>query len=201
LGQENNISIKADLDSDKDEILIKQEVVFVNTTDTILSEIYFHNWPNSFRDKNTPLSKRFILNYRKDLYFAKANKLGKTDIKNIAVDFENVAFNELPNKADILSITLQKPLPKNDSITIVLTYSVKIPSASFTGYGKTKEGYHLRFWYITPAVYKNGWELMSNLNLDDLYEKATNFNIEIDIPKAYQLKSNLYQYKTKKGEK
>ncbi len=201
LGQENSISIKADLDVDKNEILIKQEIVFVNTTGTILSEIYFHNWPNSFRDKNTPLSKRFILNYRKDLYFAKTDKLGKTDIKNIAVDFENVAFNELPNNADILSVTLQKPLPKNDSITIVLTYSIKIPSASFTGYGKTKEGYHLRFWYITPAVYKNGWELMSNLNIDDLYEKATNFNIEIDIPKAYQLKSNLYQYKTKKGEK
>ncbi|MDD7913245.1 hypothetical protein [Polaribacter ponticola] len=39
---------------------------------------------------------------------------------------------------------------------------------------------------------------MSNLNIDDLYENPTNFDIEIDIPKEYVLESNLYQYETKK---
>ena len=109
LGQENSISIKADLDVDKNEILIKQEIVFVNTTDTILSEIYFHNWPNSFKDRKTPLSKRFIKDYRKDLYFAKKKELGETTIKNLTVNFENTSFNVLKDKADILKVSLPKP--------------------------------------------------------------------------------------------
>ena len=42
---------------------------------------------------------------------------------------------------------------------------------------------------------------MSNLNLDDLYENATDFSIEIDIPNTLKLESNLYQYKTKGDER
>jgi hypothetical protein len=200
LAQENAISIKANLDMDNDEMLIKQEIVFINTTDSLLSDIYLHNWPNSFRDRKTPLSKRFILNYRKDLYFAKKKKLGETTIKNVSVNFENTAFTELEDNPDILKVSLKKPLSYKDSVKIALTYVVKIPSANFTGYGKTKKGYHLRFWYITPAVYNNGWDLMSNLNIDDLYEKATDFTIDINLPKEYVLESNLYQYKTNKED-
>ncbi|APZ46620.1 aminopeptidase [Polaribacter reichenbachii] len=196
--QENTITIKATLDTNKDELLINQEILFINTSDSILSNIYLHNWANSFRDRKTPLSKRFIKNYRKDLYFAKEEELGKTTIKNLTVNFETTQFYELDKQADILNIELQKPLIQKDTAKIVLTYAVKIPSASFTGYGKTEQGYHLRFWYITPAVYNNGWELMSNLNIDDLYEKATDFIVDINVPKDYILESNLYQYVTKK---
>lgn len=198
--QENSISIKATLNVDKNELQIKQEIVFVNTTDSILSNIYLHNWANSFRDRKTPLSKRFIKNYRKDLYFAKEENLGKTTIKNLTLNFDITSFNEVKDKADILQVKLQEPLRQKDSAKIALTYIVKIPNAKFTGYGKTKEGYHLRFWYITPAVYNKDWKLMSNLNIDDLYEKATDFIIDIDIPKPYVLESNLYQYKTNKEE-
>jgi hypothetical protein len=196
--QENSIAIKANLNVEKSELFIKQEIVFVNSTDSILTEIYLHNWANSFRDRKTPLSKRFIKDFRKDLYFARQENLGKTTIKNLSIDFENVTFNELKDQADILKVDLLKPLLKNDSVKISLIYTVKIPSAKFTGYGKNKNGFHLRFWYITPAVYDQGWQLMSNLNIDDLYEKATNFTIDLDIPKDYVLESNLYQYKTKK---
>ncbi|WP_439132601.1 aminopeptidase [Polaribacter sp.] len=198
LAQENTISIQANLNVDTDEMIIKQEIEFFNTTDTILKNIYLHNWPNSFRDRKTPLSKRFIKDYRKDLYFANERKLGKTTIKNLTVNFENTPFNEVDKRADILNIALPKPLLPKEKTKIIITYTVKIPNASFTGYGKTKKGYHLRFWYITPAVYENDWALMSNLNIDDLYEKPTDFKIDINIPKNYILESNLYQYNTEK---
>ncbi|MEN8835972.1 MAG: aminopeptidase [Polaribacter sp.] len=196
--QQNAIKIKATLNSLENTLLVQQEILFVNDSDSILNKLYLHNWANSFRDRKTPLSKRFIKDYNKNLYFAPAHKLGATEIKNITVNFENTDFKEVKNKADILEIRLKKPLFQKQSSKINITYSIKIPSSEFTGYGKTEDGYHLRFWYITPAVYKNGWKLMSNLNIDDLYEKATDFDIEIDIPKKYVLESTLYQYKTKK---
>ncbi len=195
-GQQNIIDIKAILNSTDNELLIKQEIVFINSSDSILQDIYLHNWANSFKDRKTPLSKRFIKDYRKDLYFAKKSDLGNTSIKNVSVNFKNATFSELKNNADILKVKLRKLLKQNDSVKISLTYIVKIPNAKFTGYGKTKEGFHLRFWYITPAVYNNDWQLMSNLNIDDLYESPTDFNIEISIPKNYVLESNLYKYET-----
>jgi len=194
--QENAINIKAILDTEKDVIKIQQEIIFHNTSDSILTNIYLHNWANSYRDRKTPLSKRFIEDFKKDLYFAKEKDLGSTTIKSLSVDFENVNFKEVKNHADIIEILLNKPLLPEAKTTISITYLVKIPSARFTKYGKTKMGYHLRNWYITPAVYYKGWQLMSNLNLDDLYEKGTDFKIEIDIPKEFVVESNLYQYET-----
>ncbi|MCI2227662.1 aminopeptidase [Polaribacter sp. MSW13] len=196
--QNNKITIKSTLNPKTNELLIQQEIIFHNNADTTLTEIFLHNWANSFKDRKTPLSKRFIEDFNKTMYFAKEEDLGHTTIKNISVNFENANYQELTNQADIIQIDLEKPLIIGDSIKISATYSVKIPSSKFTGYGKTDRGYKLRFWYLTPAVYKNGWQLMSNLNLDDLYEEATDFNIEIDLPKDYILESNLYQYKTAK---
>ena len=196
--QQNSIAIKSTLNVDKDELLVQQEIIFYNTSDSTLTNIYLHNWANSFRDRKTPLSKRFIKDYKKNLYFSTEKDLGRTTIKNLTINHETTDFIEVKNKADILNIPLSKSLKPNDSIQISITYIIKIPNAKFTNYGKTKEGYHLRFWYITPAVYNNDWQLMSNLNIDDLYESGTDFTIEINIPKEYILESNLYQYKTAK---
>ncbi|WP_298780854.1 aminopeptidase [uncultured Polaribacter sp.] len=191
--QKNSISLKATLDTEKDELLIQQEIIFLNNTDSILKNIYLHNWANSFKDRKTPLSKRFIKDFNKKLYFAKEKKLGNSTIKNLTVNFENTSFSELKNQSDILKISLKNTLKPKDSAKISVTYIVKIPSAEFTNYGKTKEGYHLRFWYLTPAIYTDSWQLMSNLNIDDLYECQTNFNAEIKIPKNLVLESNLQQ--------
>ena len=196
--QENKISIKSTFNPDKDELLIQQEIVFYNSSDSILTNIYLHNWANSFRDRKTPLSKRLIKDFRKNLYFANEKDLGETTIKNLSVNYENTGFFEVEKQADLINVPLLKSLKPKDSAKIEITYIVKIPSAEFTSYGKTKEGYHLRFWYITPAVYNNGWQLMSNLNIDDLYECPTDFIIEVDVPKDYVVESNLYEYKTEK---
>ncbi|MGJ8744714.1 aminopeptidase [Polaribacter sp.] len=197
-GQQNVIHIKSILDVDKNELQIQQEIVYYNTSDSILNVVYLHNWPNSFKNRKTPLSKRFIENFKKDFYFAKKEDLGNTNIKNVSVNFENTFSNEVAGQPDILRVELKTPLQPKDSIIITSLYQVKIPNAKFTGYGKTDEGYHLRFWYLTPAVYNKGWQLMSNLNIDDLYEAGTDFTIEIDVPKEYIVESNLYQYETQK---
>ena len=198
LAQQNSILIKSTLNTTKNELLVQQQIIFHNTSDSVFNRVYLHNWPNSFKDRKTPLSKRFIENFRKDLYFSKKENLGYTTIKNLNVNYNSATFNSLKNQEDILEVHLNKPLQPKDSVLINTTYVVKIPSAKFTNYGITKTGYDLRFWYLTPVVYDNGWQLMSNLNLDDLYEKCTDFIVDITVPKEYIVESNLYQYETKK---
>lgn len=195
--QQNSIAIQATLNVETDELFIQQEIIFHNTSDSTFTKVYLHNWPNSFRDRKTPLSKRFVEDFRKDLYFADKEELGFSSIKNISVNFENTTFLELKGQADILEVTLNKPLIAGDSIKITATYTVKIPAAKFTGYGTTAKGYHLRYWHLVPVVFDGEWQLMSNLNTDDLYQKGTDYIIEIQVPKAYTIESNLYQYETK----
>ncbi len=196
--QTNAVKIKAILNAEKDELKIQQKIVFHNTSDSTFTTIFLHNWANSFANKNTPLAKRFLNDYRKDFNFSKENERGHTIIHNITIDYQIPVFNEVINHPDILKIELNKPLQPKDSVTITAFYTIKFPNAKFTGYGKTLNGYHFRFWYLIPAVFKKDWQLMSNLNLDDLFEEVADFDIEIDLPKKYFLESNLYKYKTEK---
>lgn len=194
--QQNKIKINATLNTQKDQLLIQQEIVYYNKTESTLNKIYLHNWANSFKGRKTPLSKRFIENFKKDLYFAKPKDLGFTIIKNISSNYASLNYKELENQPDIIELELKKPLQNQEKTTINITYIVKLPHAKFTGYGKTQNGYNLRYWYITPALYNDGnWQLMSNLNLNDLYEDSTTFNIYITIPNHLSLESSIQQKK------
>jgi hypothetical protein len=197
--QNNKVNIKAKLLVEKDVIEIQQEIVFYNKSNTKLSEIYLHNWINGFKDKNTPLTKRLITDYNKSLYFAKESERGATQILNLTTNYKPVQFSALKNQPDILKIELEEKLLPKDSIIINATYTIKIPDAKFTGYGKRLDGYHLRFWHLTPAVYQNGWQLMSNLNIDDLFIDATDYSIQLTTPKKYTITSNLTPDKAQNG--
>ncbi len=197
--QTNSININALLNDNKKELKIEQKIVFHNSSDTILNRIFLHNWANSFSNNETPLAKRFIEDYRSDFYFSKQKNKGFSKINQITVNDSFTTYKIVKNHPDIIEIKLSQPLNPNDHITISAVYTVKVPSASFTGFGKTKTGYHLRYWYLTPAVYKNEWQLMSNLNMDDLYANIADFTIQINTPKKYYLESNLYKYVTEEN--
>ena len=200
-GQEHDISIEAQLD-DKEHILrINQRIIYHNNSDSTLTEIYLHNWANGYKNNKAPLSRRLIEDYDKSLYFADEEDRGYTEINNLTVDFELASFLELDNdQIDVIKILLNKPLKANNSTEINIAYNVKIPNAKFTSYGKTKTGYHLRYWYLVPAVFQDDWKIMSNLNMDDLLTNITNYTVKISLPKHYYLSSNLYEYKTPKEE-
>jgi hypothetical protein len=193
--QTNSIQINAVLDEKNDILKIQQEIVYYNNSNQPLSEIYLHNWSNSFKDKNTPLTKRLIEDYDKSLYFAKDNERGFSKILNLSVDYKTVKFTSKKDSEDIIKIKLNAVLNAADSIVIKASYTVKIPDAKFTSYGKTATGYHLRYWYLTPAVFTTDWQLMSNLNIDDLFINVTNYDIRLEVANGNFVTSNLTQKK------
>ena len=199
-GQEHKITIEAQLDDQKDILQINQSIIYHNTSDSILNNIILHNWINGYKNNKSPLANRLIEDYDKSLFFAKQKDRGYSTINNLNVDYEKVKFfEEEDNKIDIIRIVLNTPLKPKTSTLINVTYTVKIPNSKFTSYGKTKSGYHLRYWYLIPAVFHDNWKVMSNLNMDDLLTNSTNYNIKIRLPKYYHLSSNLKEYKTEKA--
>ena len=200
IAQNNSITIDAELNTKNDVLKIHQKIVYHNKTSAPLSEIYLHNWANSFRNRKTPLTNRLIQDYDKKLYFAKDEERGFSDILYISVNSKSVNFSVPKKRTDILKIELENQLQPEDSIKIIAHYEIKLSSSKFTGYGKTKTGYHLRFWHLVPAVYSNGWKLMSNLNMDDLYMDIADYNISLETPKEFIVTSNLHQTKTNEKE-
>ena len=191
--QTNTINITADLNTVENILEIQQDILFFNNSETELGEVYFHNWSNAFRDKNTPLAKRFIENYSKSFHFAKEKQRGFGEINGISVNYESADWEIRETSPDLLKVVLNSKLKANDSILIKATYTVKIPNDKFTGYGENNNVYNLRYWYLAPAVFDEDWKIYSNLDLDDLYVDYTNYNIKITTPIGYNVNSDLDQ--------
>ena len=194
--QNNNIKINATLNPETKELLIYQEIDYYNKSDSILNNIYFHNWANAYRDKKTPLAERFVEKNSKSFHFTSEKNRGNTDISTILVNY-NMASWEITNEnPDILNIQLNEPLKPKDSIKIIATYTVKVPNSKFTRYGVNANNYNLRYWYLVPAIFDTKWQTYNNLDLDDLYMDYTNYNIRVHVPKDYVLNSHLTASKT-----
>ena len=184
--------MQVDLDTLNHTLNIKQKTVFYNHSNQNLDSIYLHNWSNSFKDRTTPLNQRLLEDFKKNFHFSKATDRGFSKISTLKINDTEVPFTILNNQADIVKIKLPNSLHQKDSIEINTVYKVKIPLAKFTKYGRSKNGYHLRFWHLIPAIHQNGkWHTMSNLNLDDLFQDKTDYEITFNIPNNYTLSSNI----------
>jgi len=195
--QTNNIKISTELNTETNELKILQEIDFYNKSDSTFSVLYFHNWANAYKNKNTPLAKRFVENYSKSFHFASEKQRGSTTIKSISINYEIATWEITEENPDILKVNLNQLLKPKDSVKIVATYSVKIPKDKFTYYGANTVSYNLRYWYLAPANFNEKWLLFNNLDMDDLHVDFTNYSIGIKVPKDYVVNSDLKtSYKT-----
>lgn len=160
---------------------IQHTIEYENNSEKALTAIYLNDWANSYKDKSTPLAKRFAEDYLRRFHFAKNEERGYTKIYSIN-DENLIPYNwERPeDAADIIKIDLKQPLLPGETKTIDLLYSVKVPSDKFTRYGYDVEGnFKLNYWYVTPAVYKNGWQIYSDKNLGNQYTEPVNIKIKL----------------------
>ena len=198
--QNDNIRMNVRLDTESKSLKIHQKITYFNHSKDSLKKLYFHDWNNAFSNKKTALGKRFVENYSKKFFFAKEKDRGTTKINNIAVNYQTTAWERPENNADFIAISLRKKLPPKDSVRIELSYTVKIPNAKYTSYGVDNDTYNLRYWHIVPAVYDNSWQLMHHLDMDDLYQGATDYSVTFLVPEEYHLASNLNLDKKNKNE-
>ncbi|WP_239990779.1 gluzincin family metallopeptidase [Marixanthomonas ophiurae] len=186
-----DISIDAALIPETKSIQINQQIVFENNSNTAWNEVYLNDWANSFSNKTTPLAKRFAENYNSSFHFEKKEDRGRTDLHSITDTTNNSVVWNRNEAADIIKITPKNPVMPGETYTINLMYSVKLPSTKFTRFGVTANNdYKLKYWYISPAVFDEDWQVYSNKNTDDLFLTPSSFSINFKIPQEYTLTSD-----------
>lgn len=196
--QSKKIEIKGLLIPEKDQFAIQQKIIYTNSSQDTLQNIVLHNWPNSFRDRKTELSKRMVSNHNKSLYFADSIDMGAANIHSLAVNFKKTEYQNYKGAADLIEVKLKQKLAPNKSVTLTINYKMKIPNNKFTGYGRNKLGdYNLRFWYIIPAVYENHqWKAYSNIDIDHMYMEPYDYKLKIFTPVNFDTNTSLSSIKT-----
>ena len=116
---QHQISINASLVPESKSIVIEQELVYENNSDSTLTEIYLNDWANSFSSKTTPLAKRFAENYQASFHFENNKNRGHTKILkinnslNVSLDSNSEFDRDFANK-------INSAIPIK--ATIVITY-------------------------------------------------------------------------------
>ncbi len=190
---QDRIEINAKFDVENKSINIHQFIEYKNTSNDTLNSIYLNDWNNAYSTKTTPLAKRFTEEFNNKFHFAKNEDRGFTTITSIKDQNNNdLSFTYLKEHPDVVKVNLRSTLQPNQSYTITLTYIVVVPNDTFTNYGVSNQNdYHLKYWYITPAIYNGDWQFYSNKNLDDLFIPKANITMQIEHPLNYQLFSEL----------
>lgn len=179
--------IKAELNDTIKSLYVQQRIEYRNLSSDTLHEIYLNDWMTAFSNKRTPLARRFYEDYDRNFHFARQEKRGATTINSILTpSLESISWNRLLDNPDVIKIIPESPIAPNEKYIFNLNYSVKIPSEDFTRYGfSNKAGYKLRYWYLTPGVYNNGWQVYSHKNMDDYYIPKMDLEIRLSLPEKY----------------
>lgn len=184
-------SLNVRLNSETKELNIQQDFTYQNNSNKTLEVLYFNDWANAYSDKNTALAKRFAQQFKKSLHLAKDEERGFTNLITVVDDdYRGISWERTSGK-DIVKLYLNKPLLPNQSAKLFITYTVKLPPNKYTPYGyDNKNGFYLKDWYLTPAVFDGKWHLYSNKNLEDLHTDVTETELNFIYPEGLYLTSN-----------
>ncbi|MFC4212796.1 hypothetical protein ACFOWA_16490 [Pedobacter lithocola] len=183
-------SLKYSIDvtlNDKEKSLKGFETInYKNNSTTALDFIWFHIWPNAYKNESTALFQQI----RSDT--SRKEKLqnityGSIDGLNFKVDGQAAKTEAHPNPQyiDIIKLILPKALKPGDSINISTGFNVKLPNYfSRSGYADTE--FMITQWYPKPAVFdRDGWHEFPYLDMGEFYSEYANYTVNITLPSNY----------------
>jgi len=184
--QEVNYVIDVTLDDEKHTLSGTEYIEYVNNSPEDLDFIWFHIWPNAYKNHSTALAKQKIENGDPSLYYAKKEERGYIDGLDFKVDGKRISWGYHPEHTDICKLFLNKPLRAGQSVRISTPFFVKIPDGKFSRLGHVDQAYMITQWYPKPAVYdKNGWHPMPYLDQGEFYSEFGSFDVSITLPSNY----------------
>jgi hypothetical protein len=183
--QNVNFTINVSL-TDNDHTLDAFETIdYTNNSPDTLRFIWFHIWPNAYKNDRTAFSEQLLKERRTDFYFSKPTEKGYINQLDFKVDGSNVTIVNDSNNIDIIKVLLPKPLLPRTKITIATPFKVKLPY-NFSRGGHVGNDYQVTQWFPKPAVYdRKGWHQMPYLDQGEFYSEFGKFDVQITLPSAY----------------
>lgn len=179
-------SINAQLNDKEKSITGSETIVYKNNSPESLSFIWFHIYPNAYKEQSTALFQQIKNDsQRKD----KLKKFAGGSISNLAFTVNGTATTTEPHPnpqyIDIIKVLLPQPLKPGDSVTIATPFKVQLPSY-FSRSGFADDEFMICQWYPKPAVFdKDGWHEMPYLDMGEFYSEYASYKVNITVPASY----------------
>lgn len=188
--QEVSYKINVKLNDVKHELSAYEDIEYKNNSTETLTFIWFHLWPNAYKNNGTALGKQLTNSGKTNFYFAKDEDRGYIDSLNFTSNGTALKWEFDKEHIDIAKVYLAKPLAPGESVTISTPFKVKIPIGVFSRMGHIKQQYQITQWYPKPAVFDHkGWHPMPYLDQGEFYSEYGSFEVKITLPANYVVAS------------
>lgn len=187
--QTTNYKIDIVLDEIKKELNGQLILTYTNHSPDTLYYIYFHLYPNAFKNYQTAFSKQLLANLRTDYWFSREHQKGWIDGLNFKVNQKDAGFQINDTFIDMGKLILNEPLLPNQMIEITSPFHVKLPYC-FSRLGYSDSNFQITQWYPKPAVYdRDGWHPMPYLDQGEFYGEFGNYLVNITAKSNYSIAS------------
>ncbi len=184
--QEVNYTIHVTLDDSLHELNADETIQYTNNSPDVLNELYFHLWPNAYKDNNTAFAKQLIENGNKRFYEAADSLKGFIDKVDFMVNGERVDWEYVDGNIDICRLKLKTPIKSGEKMIISTPFHVKLPKGIFSRLGHLGQAYQITQWYPKPAVYDaSGWNYFPYLGMGEFYSEFGSYDVFITLPENY----------------
>ncbi len=184
--QEAHYEIRVKLDDVHHVLKAQESIRYVNHSKVALKEIWFHLWPNGYKNNETAFAKQQLLVGSTKFQYASEKERGYIDSLDFKVNGTAVKFIQDSIHIDMGRIVLNSALEPGAEIIITTPFRVKIPSSKFSRLGHSGQQYQLCQWYPKPAVFDaKGWHAFPYLNEGEFYSEYGSFKVAITTPSNY----------------
>ncbi|MBX2932324.1 MAG: M1 family metallopeptidase [Chitinophagaceae bacterium] len=183
--QQVNYNIKVSLNDTAKTLEGFETITYYNNSPDTLHFIWFHIFPNAYKNDRTAYAKQSLENGSTAFYFSNDEDRGYLNQLNFKVD-NITALTEAHEKyEDVIKLILPTPLAPKKSIAITTPFFVKVPTI-FSRLGFDEDNFCITQWYPKPAVYDTkGWHEMPYLDQGEFYSEFGNFEVQIILPDTY----------------
>ena len=184
-------SYKLDLIYNENTHVLKgiEEVVYYNNSENMFTHVYFHLYPNAFRDgaKNAVVVPTKI-----NEAYPNGESYGHIEIKKVSSSSGDLLFEILGEDENILSVKLDKELYPDECVKIEIDFETELANINHRlGYGDNT--INLGNFYPIACVYENGKGFSQSLyhsNGDPFYSECANYEVTIKFSDKFQIASS-----------
>lgn len=185
--QEVAYEIHVSLNDSAHTLSAHEKLTYTNNSPDTLTFIWFHLWPNAYKNNETAYARQKITHYSTSFHWSSAKERGFIDSLDFRSNEEELEWTYHPEWIDVAKVNLSEPLPPGNSVTIETPFFVKIPKV-FSRLGHTGKHYEITQWYPKPAVYdKEGWHPMPYLDMGEFYSEFGTFDVFLTLPEGYRV--------------
>ncbi|HMC99323.1 MAG TPA: M1 family metallopeptidase, partial [Ferruginibacter sp.] len=183
--QEVNYTIEVSLNDQEHTLTGFEKIEYINNSPDTLKYIWFHVWPNAYKNDKTAFSDQLLENGNTRFYFSDKSAKGYINRLDFKVNNVTASTEDHSEHIDIIKLNLPFPLPPNQKILITTPFHEKLPF-NFSRSGHEGESYQVTQWYPKPAVYDSkGWHPMPYLDQGEFYSEFGSFDVSITVPENY----------------